>query len=59
MDTLAFDPAEYLDTEEARRAYLADARDDGPEAVARAEEVVSRARAMHSTALANSERRLA
>ncbi len=44
MKTLPFDPAEFLDTEEAIAAYLADARLDGAEAVFRAKEVVARAR---------------
>lgn len=45
METRPFDPAEYLDSEEAIAAYLADAREDGPEAFSRAVEVVARARA--------------
>ena len=44
METLPFDPAEYLDSEEAIAAYLDDARQDGDEATARAAEVVTRAR---------------
>lgn len=44
METLPFDPAEYLDTEEAIAAYLADARADGAVALSRAVEVVDRAR---------------
>lgn len=44
METLPFDPAEYLDTEEAIAAYLADARADGAVALSRAVEVVARAR---------------
>lgn len=44
METLPFDPAEYLDSEEAITAYLADARQDGDEATSRAAEVVKRAR---------------
>ena len=45
METLPFDPAEFLDTEEAIAAYLADARLDGAVALSRAVEVVARARA--------------
>ncbi len=45
LETLPFDPADYLDSEEGFEAYLADARLDGPEAVADAIEVVARARA--------------
>ncbi len=45
METLPFDPAEFLDTEDAIAAYLADARLDGAVALARAVEVVTRARA--------------
>jgi len=44
VETLPFDPAEYLDTEEAIAAYLADARADGAVALSRAVEVVARAR---------------
>lgn len=44
METLPFDPAEYLDSEEAIAAYLEDARQDGREASSRAAEVVARAR---------------
>ncbi|HRD28164.1 MAG TPA: hypothetical protein PLO65_07685 [Caulobacter sp.] len=44
METLPFDPAEYLDSEEAIAAYLADAQQDGPAAVSRAAVVVARAR---------------
>lgn len=46
MKTLPFDPAEYLDSEEAITAYLADARLDGTEAYSQAIEVVTRARAL-------------
>lgn len=46
MKTIPFDAAEYLDTEEAMSAYLADAREDGPEALSRAVEVVARARGL-------------
>ena len=46
MKTLPFDPATYLDTEAAIDACLADAGQDGPEAVARATEVAARARSM-------------
>ena len=45
MDLKPFDPADYLDSEEGFEAYLADARLDGPEAVADAIEVIARARA--------------
>ena len=45
LETLPFDPADYLDSEEGFEAYLADARLDGPGAVADAIEVVARARA--------------
>lgn len=41
---LPFDPADYLDTEDAIAAYLADARLDGAVALSRAVEVVARAR---------------
>jgi hypothetical protein len=44
VETRPFDPAEYLDSEEAISAYLADARQDGAEALSRAAEVVARAR---------------
>ena len=44
MELTPFDPAEYLDSEEAISAYLEDARRDGAEAYARAVEVVARAR---------------
>ena len=46
METLPFDPAEFLDTEEAIAAYLADARLDGAVSLSRAVEVVARARAL-------------
>jgi len=46
VETLPFDPAEFLDTEEAIAAYLADARLDGAVALSRAVEVVARARAL-------------
>ncbi len=49
MKTLPFDAAEYLDTEEAIAAYLADAGEDGAEALSRATEVVARARELWST----------
>ena len=45
MELKAFDPADYLDSEEGFQAYLADARLDGPTALSRAVEVVARARA--------------
>jgi DNA-binding phage protein len=44
VETRPFDPAQYLDSEEAISAYLADARQDGAEALAQAAEVVARAR---------------
>ena len=46
METRPFDPAEYLDSEEAIAAYLADARAGGAEDLADAVEVVARARAL-------------
>ena len=45
MDTRPFDPADYLDSEEAIAAYLADARAEGASALSRAVAVVGRARA--------------
>jgi DNA-binding phage protein len=45
LELKPFDPADYLDSEEGIEAYLADARLDGPAAMARAMEVVARARA--------------
>lgn len=45
MELKPFDPADYLDSEEGIEAYLADARQDGPAAMARAVVVVERARA--------------
>ncbi len=45
LETLPFDPADYLDCEEGIAAYLADARLDGPEALSDAVKVVARARA--------------
>lgn len=50
METRPFDPADYLDTEEAVASYLADARTDGAEALADALEVVARARARMAAA---------
>lgn len=44
MDTLPFDPADYLDSDEAIAAYLADAGTDGEQAMADAIAVVARAR---------------
>lgn len=44
METLPFDPADYLDSEEGIAAYLADARADGAVALSRAVTVVARAR---------------
>jgi len=46
VETRPFDPAEYLDSEEAIAAYLADARAGGAEDLADAVEVVARARAL-------------
>ena len=49
METRPFDPADYLDTEEAIAAYLADARDEGDAiTLARAEAVAARARVLNS-----------
>jgi len=45
LKTLPFDPADYLDCEKGLAAYLADARLDGPGAIADAVKVVARARA--------------
>ncbi len=45
METRPFDPAEYLDSEEAIAAYLADARAYGGQELSDAVEVVARARA--------------
>jgi len=44
VETRPFDPAAYLDSEEATAAYLADARADGEEALSDAAKVVARAR---------------
>jgi DNA-binding phage protein len=44
VDTRPFDPAQYLDSEEAIAAYLADAGADGDKALSEATEVVARAR---------------
>lgn len=46
MKTKPFDPAEYLDSEEAIAAYLADAREGDAGETAHAAEVAARARAM-------------
>ena len=46
METRPFDPAAYLDSEEAIAAYLADARAHGRDELSQAVEVVARARAM-------------
>ena len=46
MKTRPFDPAEYLDCEEAIEAYLADAEADSEVALADARIVVARARQM-------------
>ncbi len=45
VETRPFDPAEYLDSEEAIEAYLADARAGGVEERDDAIEIVTRARA--------------
>ncbi len=50
MKTRPFDPAEYLDCEEAIEAYLADAEADSAEALADAKVVVARARQMNERA---------
>mgnify|MGYP001160635262 FL=1 len=50
MKTRPFDPAEYLDCEEAIEAYLADAEADSEAALADAKIVVSRAREMNEAA---------
>jgi DNA-binding phage protein len=50
MKTRPFDPAEYLDCEEAIEAYLADAQADGAEALADAKVVVARARQINENA---------
>ena len=44
VETRPFDPAQYLDSEEAIAAYLADAGADGAKALSEATEVVARAR---------------
>ena len=44
METRPFDPAEYLDSEEAIAAYLADARAYGGQELSDAIAVVARAR---------------
>lgn len=44
METVPFDPATYLDSEEAIDAYLADARTGDAREIADAAEVVARAR---------------
>jgi len=46
LETKPFDPSEYLDSEEAIAAYLADAREGDAEEAAHVAEVVGRARAM-------------
>ncbi|WP_235524338.1 DNA-binding protein [Caulobacter sp. Root655] len=46
METRPFDPAEYLDSEEAIAAYLADARAGGSAELSEATVVVARARAI-------------
>lgn len=50
LETLPFDPADYLDSDEGIAAYLADARADSPEALSDAVEVVARARAKMKSA---------
>lgn len=47
METRPFDPAAYLDGEDAIAAYLADARADGEAALAEARMVVERSRSMN------------
>jgi len=47
LETRPFDPADYLDSEEAIAAYLADARAGDAEELARAIEVAARARALN------------
>lgn len=49
MKTRPFDPAEYLDCEEAIEAYLTDAEADSTEALADARVVVARARQMNQS----------
>nr|WP_295111512.1 hypothetical protein [uncultured Caulobacter sp.] len=46
METRPFDPAEYLDSEEAIAAYLADARSGDAEEIAHAAKIADRARAL-------------
>ena len=46
METRPFDPAAYLDSEEAIAAYLADARAHGREELSQAVAVVARAGAL-------------
>jgi DNA-binding phage protein len=46
VESRLFDPAEYLDSEEAISAYLEDARAHGRGELADAQAVVARARAM-------------
>lgn len=46
METRPFDPAEYLDSEEAIAAYLADARAGDAEEIAHAAKVAEHARAL-------------
>lgn len=50
METRPFDPAEYLDSEEAIAAYLADARAESAGALSNAVVVVARARARMKSA---------
>lgn len=52
METRPFDPADYLDSEEAIAAYLADARAGGAEELGRAVEVAARARALNEGRIA-------
>jgi DNA-binding phage protein len=44
VETRPFDPAEYLDSEKAIEAYLADARTGDAQEIADANDVVARAR---------------
>ncbi len=55
METRPFDPAEYLDSEEAIAAYLADARAYGSQELADATAVVARARALDGAGRLTSE----
>lgn len=57
METRPFDPAEYLDSEEAIAAYLADARSGDAEEIAHAAEVADRARALIGARRSNVSKR--